>query len=154
MDLVFKFSPFSFIDTLIRLNTSYYYISWIVSYIVIHYLELPANKPWIKYFCKNKYAIKTGKEINTIKAYNSPKLIEYWPTILYKPTVTVVPWRGPSKINGFKKSFHTQVPVIIITLAAAGFNVTESNYINEIDPQLVERYALDKNEIIYFCQKI
>ena len=39
-------------------------------------------------------------------------------------------------------------------LAAAGFNVTESNYINEIDPQLVERYALDKNEIIYFCQKI
>ena len=39
-------------------------------------------------------------------------------------------------------------------LASAGFNVTESNYINEIDPQLVERYALDKNEIIYFCQKI
>ena len=38
-------------------------------------------------------------------------------------------------------------------LAAAGFKVTESNYINEIDPNLVERYALDKNEIVYYCQK-
>ena len=33
-------------------------------------------------------------------------------------------------------------------LAAAGFKVTESNYINEIDPNLVKRYALDKNEIV------
>ena len=38
-------------------------------------------------------------------------------------------------------------------LAAAGFKVTESNYINEIDPNLVKRYALDKNEIVYYCQK-
>ena len=38
-------------------------------------------------------------------------------------------------------------------LADAGFKVTESNYINEIDPNLVKRYALDKNEIVYFCQK-
>ena len=38
-------------------------------------------------------------------------------------------------------------------LAAAGFKVTESNYINEIDPNLVNRYALDKNEIVYYCQK-
>ena len=29
----------------------------------------------------------------------------------------------------------------------------ESNYINEIDPNLVKRYALDKNEIVYYCQK-
>ena len=38
-------------------------------------------------------------------------------------------------------------------LTAAGFKVTESNFINEIDPKLVERYALDKNEIVYNCQK-
>ena len=38
-------------------------------------------------------------------------------------------------------------------LTAAGFKVTESNFINEIDPKLVERYALDKNEIVYYCQK-
>ena len=38
-------------------------------------------------------------------------------------------------------------------LSAAGFKVTESNFINEIDPKLVERYALDKNEIVYYCQK-
>ena len=38
-------------------------------------------------------------------------------------------------------------------LASAGFKVTESNFINEIDPKLVERYALDKNEIVYYCQK-
>ena len=38
-------------------------------------------------------------------------------------------------------------------LTAAGFKVTESNFINEIDPKLLERYALDKNEIVYYCQK-
>ena len=38
-------------------------------------------------------------------------------------------------------------------LTAAGFRVTESNFVNEIDPKLVERYALDKNEIVYYCQK-
>ena len=38
-------------------------------------------------------------------------------------------------------------------LTAAGFKVTESNFINEIDPKLVERYALDKNEVVYYCQK-
>ncbi len=38
-------------------------------------------------------------------------------------------------------------------LTKAGFKVTESNFINEIDPLLVERYALPKGEIIYFCEK-
>ncbi len=38
-------------------------------------------------------------------------------------------------------------------LAAAGFKVTESNFINELSPELVERYALPKDEILYFCQK-
>lgn len=38
-------------------------------------------------------------------------------------------------------------------LAAAGFKVTESNFINELSPDLVERYALPKGEIIYFCEK-
>jgi len=39
-------------------------------------------------------------------------------------------------------------------LQLAGFKVTESNFINEIDPFLVERYALPKNELVYFCEKI
>ena len=39
-------------------------------------------------------------------------------------------------------------------LSKAGFKVTESDYINEIDPSLVERYALPKNEKVYFCEKI
>jgi len=38
-------------------------------------------------------------------------------------------------------------------LAAAGFKVTESNFTEEIRPDLVERYALTKGEIIYFCEK-
>ena len=38
-------------------------------------------------------------------------------------------------------------------LTNAGFKVTESNFINELDPSLVERYALPKGEIIYFCEK-
>ncbi len=39
-------------------------------------------------------------------------------------------------------------------LSKAGFKVTESGFINEIDPRLVERYALPKGEIIYFCEKV
>jgi SAM-dependent methyltransferase len=39
-------------------------------------------------------------------------------------------------------------------LTAAGFKVTESNFINEIDPMLVERYALPKNELVYYCEKV
>ena len=39
-------------------------------------------------------------------------------------------------------------------LSKAGFKVTESDYINELDPKLVERYALLKNEKVYFCEKI
>ena len=39
-------------------------------------------------------------------------------------------------------------------LAAAGFKVTESDFINELSPELVERYALPKDEIVYFCQKL
>ena len=38
-------------------------------------------------------------------------------------------------------------------LSEAGFKVTESNYINEIDPKLVKKYALPKGEIVYFCEK-
>jgi len=38
-------------------------------------------------------------------------------------------------------------------LAAAGFKVTESDFINELSPELVERYALPKGEIVYFCEK-
>jgi len=38
-------------------------------------------------------------------------------------------------------------------LAAAGFKVTESKFINELGADLVERYALPKNEVIYFCEK-
>tara|TARA_B100000787_G_scaffold145471_1_gene115678 strand:+ start:17959 stop:18723 length:765 start_codon:yes stop_codon:yes gene_type:complete len=38
-------------------------------------------------------------------------------------------------------------------LAAAGFKVTESNFTEEIRPDLVERYALTKGEIIYLCEK-
>tara|TARA_B110000444_G_C18576053_1_gene471738 strand:- start:28 stop:702 length:675 start_codon:yes stop_codon:yes gene_type:complete len=39
-------------------------------------------------------------------------------------------------------------------LTNAGFKVTESDFINEIDPILVKRYSLPINEKIYFCQKI
>ena len=38
-------------------------------------------------------------------------------------------------------------------LSKAGFEVVEDDYINNIDPSLVERYALPKGEIIYFCKK-
>ena len=38
-------------------------------------------------------------------------------------------------------------------LAAVGFKVTESNFINELDFNLIERYALQEGEIIYFCEK-
>ena len=37
--------------------------------------------------------------------------------------------------------------------AVAGFKVTESDFINELSPELVERYALHKREIVYFCEK-
>jgi len=39
-------------------------------------------------------------------------------------------------------------------LEAAGFKVTESDFVNTLSPFLVERYALPKGEIIYFCEKI
>ena len=38
-------------------------------------------------------------------------------------------------------------------LEKAGFKVKECDFINELDPKLVERYALPKGEIIYFCEK-
>ncbi|MAM05496.1 MAG: SAM-dependent methyltransferase [Flavobacteriales bacterium] len=38
-------------------------------------------------------------------------------------------------------------------LRSVGFIVTESNFVNEIENSLVERYALPKDEIIYFCEK-
>ena len=38
-------------------------------------------------------------------------------------------------------------------LKKAGFKVTESNFINELEPKLVERYALPIGEIVYFCEK-
>ncbi len=46
---------------------------------------------------------------------------------------------------------HRFIPVLA---NSAGFKVTESNFINELDPKLVERYALPKGEIVYFCEKI
>ena len=39
-------------------------------------------------------------------------------------------------------------------LQKAGFKVTEDNFINELEQELVNKYALPKNEIIYFCEKI
>ena len=38
-------------------------------------------------------------------------------------------------------------------LEAAGFKVTEDDFIHKLEPELVKRYALPKDEIIYFCQK-
>ena len=38
-------------------------------------------------------------------------------------------------------------------LSKAGFEVVEDNFINTLEPMLVERYALPKGEIIYFCKK-
>lgn len=38
-------------------------------------------------------------------------------------------------------------------LAQAGFEVTEDDYVKKLDQKLVKRYALLKNEIIYFCRK-
>ena len=38
-------------------------------------------------------------------------------------------------------------------LSEAGFEVIEDDYIYKLDPKLVERYALPKGEIIYFCKK-
>ena len=38
-------------------------------------------------------------------------------------------------------------------LRNAGFKVTESNFINQIEKDLVFRYALPKDEIIYLCEK-
>ena len=32
-------------------------------------------------------------------------------------------------------------------------DITESNFINQLNPDLVERYALPKDEIVYFCEK-
>ncbi|MBI9067177.1 MAG: class I SAM-dependent methyltransferase [Salinivirgaceae bacterium] len=38
-------------------------------------------------------------------------------------------------------------------LAAVGFKVTESNYVDEIGTDLFNRYALPEGEIIYICKK-
>jgi len=38
-------------------------------------------------------------------------------------------------------------------LEEAGFKVTEDSFVKNIDPELVKRYALPADEIIYFCQK-
>ena len=38
-------------------------------------------------------------------------------------------------------------------LEKAGFTVSEDKYVMEMDPKLVQRYALPANEIIYFCKK-
>ena len=38
-------------------------------------------------------------------------------------------------------------------LASVGFNVIESDYVNNIDNELVKRYALPKGEIIYWCKR-
>ena len=38
-------------------------------------------------------------------------------------------------------------------LEKAGFTVTEDKYVMELPLEIVERYALPKNEIVYFCAK-
>ena len=38
-------------------------------------------------------------------------------------------------------------------LMSAGFQVVEDDFINQLDPKLVKRYALPENELIYFCKK-
>ena len=40
-----------------------------------------------------------------------------------------------------------------LRLTKAGFKVTESNFINELDADLVYRYALPEGELVYFCEK-
>jgi SAM-dependent methyltransferase len=39
-------------------------------------------------------------------------------------------------------------------LSAAGFEVIEDPFVNLLDPELIDRYALPKGEIIYLCQKL
>ena len=39
-------------------------------------------------------------------------------------------------------------------LRDVGFKVTESEFVKEMNPQLVKKYALPKDEIIYFCEKL
>lgn len=38
-------------------------------------------------------------------------------------------------------------------LSEAGFEVIEDQLIHELEPELVKRYALPKDELIYFCKK-
>tara|TARA_B100001142_G_scaffold91889_1_gene93687 strand:- start:469 stop:1236 length:768 start_codon:yes stop_codon:yes gene_type:complete len=38
-------------------------------------------------------------------------------------------------------------------LVTAGFKVTADDYINTLDNELVQRYALAKGELVYFCEK-
>ena len=39
-------------------------------------------------------------------------------------------------------------------LRSAGFKVTESDFISTLESDIIKRYALQKDEIIYFCEKI
>lgn len=39
-------------------------------------------------------------------------------------------------------------------LAKGGFQVTEDRFVMELSKELVERYALPREEIVYFCQKV
>jgi hypothetical protein len=39
-------------------------------------------------------------------------------------------------------------------LEQAGFQVKADSFVQELDKQLVERYALPAGEIIYFCKKL
>ena len=38
-------------------------------------------------------------------------------------------------------------------LSEAGFKVTQSDFVNNLNPDLIKRYALNCEEIIYFCEK-
>lgn len=38
-------------------------------------------------------------------------------------------------------------------LRKAGFAVKEDDYVHQLDEKTIKKYALPKNEIIYFCQK-
>ena len=57
--------------------------------------------------------------------------------------------KGFKKFNLFKGKVNKEFSLYIFH---SEWN-TESDFINELNPKLVERYALPKGEKIYFCEK-
>ncbi|GAB4285223.1 MAG: class I SAM-dependent methyltransferase [Marinilabiliales bacterium] len=76
--------------------------------------------------------------------YNNEKTIE-------DPTVTNP--REREKLFGQSDHVRLYGKDYAARLQSAGFNVSEENFINEIDPELKQKYALPENEIIYLCKK-